>query len=83
LEAADAEADAAAVMTATEGTANAKVVDAAKAEAAKAAKVAKAEAAKAAKVEVAKAAKAEVCIRGGGIHWKRRNASEGHGSGWS
>jgi hypothetical protein len=66
---ANAEADAAAVMTATEGTANAEAVDAAKAEAAKA--------------EAAKAAKAEGCIGGGSMHWRRRNALEEHGSGWS
>jgi hypothetical protein len=54
-DAANAEADAAAVMTA-----NAEAVDAAKAEAAKAAKV-------------------EGCIRGGGMHRKRQNASEERG----
>jgi hypothetical protein len=33
--------------------------------------------------KAAKAAEAEGCIRGGGMHWKRRNASEEHGSGRS
>jgi hypothetical protein len=31
----------------------------------------------------AKAAEAEGCIGGGSMHWRRRNASEEHGSGWS
>jgi iron only hydrogenase large subunit-like protein len=46
-----------------------------------------AKAVKAAAVETevveAKAAEAEGCIGGGGMHWKRRNASEEHGSGRS
>jgi hypothetical protein len=56
-------------MTATEGMANAEAVDAAKAEAAEA--------------EAVKAAEAEGCIRGGGMHRKRQNASEEHGGGRS
>jgi hypothetical protein len=33
--------------------------------------------------EAAEAAEAEGCIRGGGMHWKHRNASEVHGGGRS
>jgi hypothetical protein len=33
--------------------------------------------------EAAEAAEAEGCIGGGGMHWKRRNASEEHGGGRS
>jgi hypothetical protein len=33
-------------------------------------------------VEAAEVAEAEGCIRGGSMHWKRRNASEEHGGGW-
>jgi hypothetical protein len=41
------------------------------------------EAVKAKAAKAAKAAEAEGCIRGSGMHWMRRNASEERGSGRS
>jgi hypothetical protein len=65
------------LLEAEAAEAEAAEVEAAEAEAAEA------EAAEAEAAEVEAAVETGVCIGGGGMHWKRRNALEEHGSGQS